>query len=102
MFEYIKSLFKNKNSIYNKLNNYHMYSEANNFFKEYNHITHNEDIFKDFTTKLNTNYTINDDSVEQLIALITLAPAVHDNEFREFIYQKIIEELVYYCFVGKS
>lgn len=77
---------------------YHVFDEYPEFIKEYNKLTNNSNIFDSFTDKIK-NHTIN---IDEIITLNTLAQGVVDDTFREFLYQKIIDELIIYCFVGRK
>ena len=68
------------------------------FMKEFLKITGNDDIFMDFTDKIEHQGHINEDTKKNVLALNTLVQGIDDIRFREYIYHKIIDELILYCF----
>ena len=73
-------------------------SEYSSFMEEYLKITGNDNIFKSFTEKVQNKNHITNNTQKEVFALNTLVNGIKDKDLKCWIYQKIIDELIIYCF----
>lgn len=80
-----------------------------NEYKEYEEIieallkaTGNFEIFKTFEEKIQSRQSTPEQIRQNVIILTSLAAAVKDNDLKDELYQKIIEELVIHVFQVKQ
>ncbi|MDY6151890.1 MAG: hypothetical protein SPI06_00630 [Terrisporobacter sp.] len=73
-------------------------SEYSSFMEEYLKITGNDNIFKPFTEKVQNKNHITKNTQKEVFALNTLVNGIKDKDLKCWIYQKIIDELIIYCF----
>ncbi|MGI6564875.1 hypothetical protein [Methanosphaera sp.] len=81
---------------------YEQFDEYPEFIKQYQKLTRSNNIFDSFTEKIKNQHGITNETIDEIITLNTLAQGVIDDHFREFLYQKIIDELIIYCFISRK